>query len=445
MTNTSETNVCVIGAGVSGLTAVKALKAAGVACEGFEKGSDIGGLWRYDNDSGAASCYRSLHIDSSRQGLAYPDFEIPDDMPDYLSHYQVLEHFERYADQFDLRPAYRFRTEIQKVEPVGGRWKVSFVSRDAGDGAPLEEKIFSHVVVANGHLWDPKYPEFSGQFSGETSHSFHYRTADPFEGKRVLIVGLGNSAVDIAVDVARRAEKVFMSTRRSAWIMPKYLLGKPTDRVLGFLTKKLFLTVETARGVARWLAQLTMGDQETFGVKRPKHPVWREHATISQELLPYLGHGWITMKPNVERFDGDEVLFTDASSEKIDAIVYATGFYTSIPFLDPSIFAVGNDGKPPALYRRIMPPGHPGLFLSGLVQPVGPTIPLVEIQARWIAKAISGGMSLPGQTDMAREIEAHRARNAKRYLDSGRYALEVDFKDYAARMKSDMERSRAGL
>lgn len=440
---TSDVNVCVIGAGVSGLTAVKYLKAAGVPCEAFEKGSDVGGLWRYDNDSGAASCYRSLHIDSSRQSLAYPDFVIPEDMPEYLSHWQVLEHFERYADQFDLRSAYRFRTEVLKVEPEGGRWKVTFLSRDAAPGTPPDSKVFSHVIVANGHLWDPKYPGFPGEFSGETSHSFHYRTADPFEGKRVLVVGLGNSAVDIAVDVARRAEKVFMSTRRSAWIMPKYLLGYPTDRVLGFLTKKLMLPVERARGVARFIAQITMGDQERFGVRRPKHPVWREHATISQELLPYLGHGWITMKPNVERLDGDEVLFTDASREKIDAIIYATGFHTSFPFLDPSVFEV-KDGKPPALYRRIAPPEHPGLFLSGLVQPVGPTIPLVEIQARWIAAAISGRMSLPGQAEMNREIEAHRSRNAKRYLDSGRYTLEVDFREYAGQMDGDMERSRAG-
>lgn len=437
--------VCVIGAGISGLTAVKALRAAGIACQGFEKGGDVGGMWRYQNDSGTSSCYHSLHIDSSRQSLGFPDFAIPEDLPDYLSHAQVLEHFERYADRHDLRGSYAFNTEVRRVSPAaGGGWEIEiapFAGADAGD-APTETRGFSHVVIANGHLWDPKYPDFPGAFDGEITHSHHYRTAAPFEGKRVLVVGLGNSAVDIAVDVARRAEKTFMSTRRSAWILPKYIMGAPTDRWLAFFTRKLRLPVPAAREAARRLARLTFGGQERFGVPLPEHPIWREHATISQDLLPYLGHGWIEMRPNIARLEGEAVRFVDGAREAVDAIIYATGYRTSFPFLDTAIFAV-EEGRPPALYRRMVPSEHPSLFFSGLVQPVGPTIPLVEIQGRWIASVLSGGAALPDRAAMLREIEAHRARNARRYLDSGRYTLEVDFKDYAAEMAADLAQRRA--
>ncbi len=430
--------VCVIGAGISGLTAIKALKQAGVAVEGFEKGSDIGGMWRYENDSGTSSAYRSLHIDSSRQSLAYPDFPLSDALPDYPAHDQMLEHFEAYAEAFALRPAIQFRTEVLSVTPAGeGQWDVSVRPFPAETGATVEVRRYSHVVVANGHLSDPKLPNFPGDFAGTQIHSHHYRTAAPFEDKRVLVVGIGNSAVDIAVDLARRSSGVLLSTRRSAWIMPKYIMGLPTDRWLRFLTRRLRLPVAVARGLARHLARLAIGDQRRFGVPQPDHPVWREHATLSQELLPYLGHGYIRMKPNVAQLEGSEVAFVDGSREAVDAIVYATGYNTVFPFLDPSVFRI-EDGTPPALYRRMVALDQPTLLFSGLVQPIGATIPLVEIQGRWIAKLLTGAFDLPDRAAMQAEVEAHRTEVARRYLQASRYTLEVDFKAYAKQMAADM-------
>jgi len=439
----SRAEVCVIGAGISGLTAIKALQQAGVAVQGFERGSDIGGMWRYQNDSGTSSAYQSLHIDSSKQSLAYPDFTLPDAFPDYPSHAQMLRHFEAYAERFRLRPAIRFRTEVTRVAPLrkddgDGGWEVSHRPFPGGEEATAEVSRFRTVIVANGHLSDPRLPEFSGSFYGSEIHSHHYRTAAPFEGQRVLVVGIGNSAVDIAVDLARRADQVLLSTRRSAWVMPKYITGIPTDRWLRFLTRSLRLPVPVARGLARHLARLAIGDQERFGVPRPQHPIWREHATLSQELLPYLGHGYIRMKPNVERLEGREVAFADGSREAIDAIIYATGYNTVFPFLDPSLFRV-EDGTPPPLYRRMVSIEQPGLIFAGLVQPVGATIPLVEIQGRWIARLLSGGMSLPERAAMEAEVAAHRREVARRYLHASRYTLEVDFKTYAGQMAADMK------
>src|SRR5882724_6179602 len=212
--DTNSLPVCIIGAGSSGIATAKALKERNVAFECFEIGSDIGGMWRYENDNGLSSAYRSLHIDTSRDNLGYSDFPIPKHYPQFMSHFEVIEYFESYVDRFKLRPHISFNSEVSNVhrEPEG-TWRVTLKSG--------ESRLFRAVVVANGHLWDPRYPNFTGQFDGNAIHSHHYRTSESYSGKNVLIVGIGNSAVDIAVDVCKQAKRTFLSTRRSAWVMPK--------------------------------------------------------------------------------------------------------------------------------------------------------------------------------------------------------------------------------
>lgn len=229
----SAAGIAIVGAGSSGVAVAKALQDRSLAFDVFEKGSAIGGMWRYENDNGLSSAYRSLHIDTSRRNLGYPDFPIPDDQPDFLSHTQVLAYLEAYAERFQVRPHIRFRTEVAAVEPDGPGWRVRLA-----DG---EERAYRAVIVANGHLWDPRLPDFPGHFQGHAIHSHHYRTAAPYEDQDVLVVGIGNSAVDIAVDLGRRARRVDLSTRRSAWIASKYILGIPTDRWTAFLTRRLRL------------------------------------------------------------------------------------------------------------------------------------------------------------------------------------------------------------
>ena len=236
------------------MTVAKALKEKGLRAAIFEKGSDIGGMWRYQNDTGQGSCYASLHIDTSRPNLGYSDFPLDPGLPDFPSHAQFLTHLERYADRFGLRELVRFRTEVARVTPKGERYEVALRSGEVRD--------FGHVIVANGHLSDPRMPEFAGTFDGEQIHSHHYRTADPFAGKRVMVVGLGNSAVDIAVDIARRAEHVIVSTRRSAWVMPKYLMGVPIDQVSGMIARRFRLSTKATRRVMSWLIRLGVGDQQ---------------------------------------------------------------------------------------------------------------------------------------------------------------------------------------
>ncbi len=422
-------DICIIGAGSSGVAVAKALRERGLAFDCLEKGSDIGGMWRYENDNGLSCAYRSLHIDTSRITLSYPDFPILDDNPDFLSHKQMLAYLESYANHFDVRPSIRLNSEVAAVEKAGGGgWRVT--TRDG------EARDYRSVVVANGHLWDPRWPEFPGKFTGTTIHSGQYRTAEPFDNKNVLVVGIGNSAVDIAVDLCKRAKSVTLSTRTGAYIMPKYLVGIPVDRWSVFFSRKLKLPTLVTRMIMARMIYLAFGDQRRFGIPRPKHPMWREHATLSQELLPYIGHGWITIERNIAKLDGRMVEFAGGSRREFDTIIYATGYKTTFPFLAPSIFSVPEGGKV-NLYRRIVPPTQPGLFFAGLVQPIGPTIPLVETQARWIGSGLSSPLSMPSAEEMKREVESHHQQKRRTWLNSERYTLEVDAKSYANDLRKD--------
>jgi cation diffusion facilitator CzcD-associated flavoprotein CzcO len=431
----STTRICIIGGGSSGIATGKALKQKGLAFDIFEKGSQLGGMWRYENDNGVSSAYRSLHIDTSVRNLAYSDYPFPPDAPDFLSHWEVLDYLEAYADHFGVREHVRFQTEVKQVTPAGGGWDVHF-----SDGGT---RRYATVVVANGHLWKPRMPDFPGRFDGPVIHSHHYRIADPYRDKNVLVVGIGNSAVDIASDVARQARSTHLSTRRSAWIMPKYIMGIPTDRWSSFLTRRLHLPVPLARAMLGKLRVLALGRQERFGVPRPEHPIWREHATISQDLLAHVGHGRIRIQPNIRRLDGKVVEFTDGTRTEFDAIIYATGYATEFPFLAPELWPVRDNVA--RLYRRMLPPAHPNLYFSGLVQPIGPTIPLVEIQTRWLAAVLAGEVSLPDRATMEREVEEHLALLAKTYVNSARYTLEVDFRRYARQLGGDIARGAAGV
>ena len=219
--------VCVIGAGSPGAAVGKALKQAGVGFDCFEIGSDLGGMWRYENDNGLSSAYRSLHIDTSRGNLACSDFPFPEDLPDFLPHHAVLRYLEAYADRFGVRGHTRFRTAVQQTAPApDGGWDVTLAGGEA--------RRYRSVAVANGRLWDPRLPEFPGQFDGIVMHSHHYRTAEPFAGRDVLVVGLGNSAVDIAVDVCKQANSTLVSARR---------LRLPTPAVRAIIGRLMRLAV----------------------------------------------------------------------------------------------------------------------------------------------------------------------------------------------------------
>jgi dimethylaniline monooxygenase (N-oxide forming) len=430
--------VCVIGAGSSGIAACQVLDARGIPFDCFEKGSQVGGNWRYENDNGMSSAYRSLHINTSRGLMAYKTFPMPDDYPDYPNHFQIARYFDDYVDHFGFRDKIRFRTEVVSVEPSDGEWDVT-VEDSAGK---RETNRYRTVLVANGHHWNPRWPEppFPGSddFEGEQMHVHHYREPDVLRGKRVLVLGIGNSATDIAVESSRIADATFLAMRRGAYVLPKYLNGKPTDEAASPVLTRLPLPVQRFF-ISRMLG-LAVGDMTAYGLPKPDHKLLEAHPTISAELLSRLGHGDIAVKPNLERFIGGRtVRFDDGSEEEIDLVIYCTGYKITFPFFSPDLLSI--DDNQLRLYRRVASIERPGLHFIGFIQPLGAIMPIAEAQAEWVADLLEGRGRLPSKADMEAEIESYERRTRRRYVASKRHTIQVDFHPYLREIRSERKRA----
>jgi cation diffusion facilitator CzcD-associated flavoprotein CzcO len=421
----SEANptTCVIGAGISGLTAGKALADYALPFTCFEASDDIGGNWYFGNPNGRSSAYRSLHIDTYRDSVSFRDMPMGEDYSDYPHHERIRAYINEYADAFSLRERIQFRTEVKYADryPDGG-WRITL------DDGSVEE--FDFLIVGNGHHWDPRYPDFRGSFDGQTLHSHHYLSpTEPLDliGTRVLVVGIGNSAVDIVSELSRKgiAETVFISTRSGAWVMPKYLLGQP----LGKLVKTSpYLPLRVQRWLARPLPYLASGRMEDFGLPRPNHKFLEAHPTVSSELLLRLGSGDAVAKPNVAELQGDRVRFEDGTTEQIDAIVYATGYKITFPFFDPDFISAPENRFP--LYKRIFKPGIDDLAFVGFAQTVPTLFPFVELQSKLVARYLNGDYALPSLGEMEEAIRRDYERHSGSVIDRPRHTMQIDWYVY---------------
>ncbi len=423
--------VCIVGAGCSGIATAKALAERGVPFDCYEQGSALGGLWPYENDNGRSGAYESLHLDSSTRNTQFSDFPMPENYADFPQHADVLRYLEAYAEHFGVTPHVRFRTDVVRVVPTRDAarnssaiaWDVTLRDRDGAH----ETRRFGAVAVCTGHHWNPRVPDYPGHFDGETLHSHDYRRPDAYAKRRVLVVGIGNSAVDIAVDLVGVAGRVTLSTRSSAWIVPKYLLGRPADR---WITRASERVPRWIRACAyRVLVYLAAGDQT-------RHGILAAHPTLTQDLLTHVAHGRVAVRPNVAELDGSEVVFEDGTREPFDAIVYATGYRVTFPFLAPDVVAV--DENRVALYQHVVEPRVPGLYFVGLVQPAGSVVPIAERQGRWVAGLVAGDWILPDVDTMRRSIAAEARAVAARHRASARHAMQVDFWTYAGQIEREM-------
>ena len=391
----------------------------------FERGSQVGGNWRYENDNGLSSAYGSLFINTSKRVMEYRSFPMPDDYPDYPHHTQIAAYFDSYVDHFGFRDRIRFRTEVLAVRPADGGWEVSV--RDV-DGGSEETHRYAAVLVASGHHWDPRWPEppFPGQdsFEGEQLHSHHYREPDErFRDRAVLVVGFGNSAMDIACETSRFSRMTYLSTRRGGWVIPKYVGGKPTDELGSEFLSRMPLLVQ--RRLFSKAIDRVQGRMEDYGLPQPDHELGEAHPTVSSDLLPRIGHGRVKPKPDIERIDGRRVRFVDGSGEDVDTIVWCTGYRISFPFLSKEVLDTSGNRAP--LYRRVVHPDRPGIYFIGLLQPLGAIMPLAEAQSEWIADVLEGRVALPAPDEMKRVIAREDRRMRKRYVASTRHTIQVDF------------------
>lgn len=409
---------------------MRSLQRANLPFVCFEAGSKIGGLWRIGNDNGMSHIYETLHTNTSRERSSFSEHPMPEDFPDFPSHRQILKYLEDFVDRFKLGEHVCFR---HRVEHVGQRTDGGFaVTVTRPDGSHKLE-AFDVVVVANGHHWEPYFPKPEGTFSGQTIHSSEYERPIDYAGRRVLIVGTGNSACDIASDLAGIAECVAISTRRGAHIVPKYVLGRPIDHWTSDLVSRLPRFAQ--RTLFQILLFLARGNQESYPFPKPPNPLGTDHPTISSDILNLVGHGEVVVRPAIESVEGDEVLFVDKTVDSFDVIIMATGFNVVFPFFDDEMVRVVDNRID--LYRHVVHPGIERLYFVGLVQPLGAVAPIVEAQTDWIADLIAGRCKLPSRDEMWAEVKAERERIDTQYVRSRRHTLEIDFFGYLREIEGE--------
>jgi dimethylaniline monooxygenase (N-oxide forming) len=425
-------NVCIIGAGSSGIAGAKVLAEHGVPFDCFEVSDEVGGNWAFGNANGMSSAYRSLHINTSRERMEYSDFPMPKDWPDFCHHALIKQYFNDYVDHFGIRDRITFSTAVKRAaRGPDGVWEVALSTG--------ETRRYDAVVVANGHHWDPRWPEpaFPGAdtFEGRQMHSHEYVDTQGFEGKKVVVLGMGNSAMDIAVEVSLVTERTLLAARRGAWIIPNYLFGKPSDQLP--VNPRIPFSLRQ-----RWVHELVkrvVGSPAAFGLPEPDHIVGQAHPTISNYILARVAHGEVVPKPNIAALEGASVRFADGSVEEdVDVVVYCTGYKVTFPFFDEDLISAPDNDLP--LYRRVFHPEVDNVFFLSLLQPLGATMPLAEAQAHWVARFLRGEYQLPPPADVRADMERERARMFKRYVTSKRHTMQVDFDDYLFELRRELRR-----
>ncbi|XP_061540437.1 flavin-containing monooxygenase 5-like isoform X1 [Phycodurus eques] len=431
--------VAVVGGGSSGLACIKCCLDEGLEPICFESSDDIGGLWRFKEnpEPDRASIYHSVIINTSKEMMCFSDFPIPAHFPNYMHNTLVMDYFRMYADHFKLRKHIRFNSKVLQVKPRtdfshSGQWDVETQNQEG----KKSKHIFDAVMVCIGHHCHPHLPlhDFPGldTFQGKYFHSREYKTPEEWRNKKVVVVGIGNSGGDIAVELSRVTKQLYLSTRRGAWVLNR--VGKngfPRDlainRVMLALWKLLPFSVVCGVGER----QLNQRFEHGLYSLKPKHRLMSQHPTVSDELPNRILSGTVQVKPNICRFDGSSVEFDDGSVvEDVDLVVFATGYRFSFPFLAPDVISV-SDNKT-SLFKYMFPPEleRHTLAVIGLVQPLGAIMPISEMQARWATRVFKGCVKLPPVADMLDNIKCKQETMTDRYVLSQRHTIQVDYANY---------------
>jgi cation diffusion facilitator CzcD-associated flavoprotein CzcO len=420
----------VIGAGPAGLAAIRSLKNAGLPVEAAERNADVGGQWLYGAQSSAV--YASTHLISSKSTTAFADFPMPEEWPAYPGRVQIEEYFKNFAKRSDLYPLIRFNDGVAKLERLDGGWRATFDKSETRD--------YEGVLIANGHLSDPLMPEVSGNFSGTLMHAKEYKSPEIFEGKRVLIAGMGNTGCDIVVDAIHRAKNVLWSVRGGNHFVPKFVAGRPADERNH--KTKLVLPKWLRSRLHEPVARLLAGPPERFGLPKPTHRLYDRTPIVNSLVLLHLGQGDVSLRKPVKAFDGNAVIFEDGKRDDVDIVIFATGYKITFPFLgDLSPLNWQPQFGAPRLYMNVFPPEDNGLFVAGLLEGAGVGWPGRALQTDLIAaylKARKG--KLIAAQEFRREIERYCAAPANE--DRGEHGIFVDFLQYKRDLKKAIERLR---
>ena len=360
-----STQMALIGAGPVGLGMAKALLEHKIPYEELEADDDLGGNWYH-------GVYETVHIISSRKTTEYADYPMPEHYPDFPSRQQMLEYLRDYAEKFGLRKHIQLNTKVVMALPLAdAKWELEL--------ATGEKRIYKGLIVCNGHHWHKRFPNYPGKFEGQWIHSKDYRSPAQLAGRRVLVIGGGNSACDIAAEAARVGKTSRLSVRRGYWFLPKTFFGIPSAEMM-----KPWFPVWAQRLMIALLVRITVGKYSQYGFPEPDHKIFEAHPTINSELLYYVKHGRIQARPDIARFEGKTVHFVDGQSEAFDLIVCATGYHVSFPFLPPGLVPV--KGSVTKLYGGCVLAEYKNLYIIGTSQlryGFGPVVtPGMELMAR---------------------------------------------------------------
>lgn len=428
----------IIGAGPMGLCSARQLQKHGIPFVGFELNGDVGGLWDIDNPH--STMYDSAHLISSKRTTEFSEFPMDADVAPYPHHSEMRRYFRDYARHFDLYKHFRFNTRVLRLERLEHGWKLI----SAQDGQRREEH-FDGVLIANGTLHTPNRPALPGHFDGEVLHSAEYRSPAIFEGKRVLLVGCGNSACDIAVDAVHRAASVDLSVRRGYYFLPKFILGRPTDTFGGAvkLPRRLKQLIDGL------LVRALVGKPSQYGLPDPDYKLYESHPVMNSLVLHHLGHGDIKARPDIRQVEGRRVTFSDGRQAEYDLILQATGYKLDYPFIDRAQLNWPERAGAPQLYLNIFHPEYDDLFMMGMVEASGLGWQGRAEQAELVALYIRQRQARSQQAERFRALKAERASQrldgGYAYLELERMAYYVHKDSYREQVKQHIAELGQGL
>jgi cation diffusion facilitator CzcD-associated flavoprotein CzcO len=428
----------IIGAGPMGLCSARQLQKHGIPFVGFELNGDVGGLWDIDNPH--STMYDSAHLISSKRTTEFSEFPMDADVAPYPHHSEMRRYFRDYARHFDLYKHFRFNTRVLRLERLEHGWKL--ISEQDGQ---RREEHFDGVLIANGTLHTPNRPALPGHFDGEVLHSAEYRSPAIFEGKRVLLVGCGNSACDIAVDAVHRAASVDLSVRRGYYFLPKFILGRPTDTFGGAvkLPRRLKQLIDGL------LVRALVGKPSQYGLPDPDYKLYESHPVMNSLVLHHLGHGDIKARPDIRQVEGRRVTFSDGRQAEYDLILQATGYRLDYPFIDRAQLNWPERAGAPQLYLNIFHPEYDDLFMMGMVEASGLGWQGRAEQAELVALYIRQRQARSQQAERFRALKAERASQrldgGYAYLELERMAYYVHKDSYREQVKQHIAELGQGL
>lgn len=422
--------VCIIGAGIGGITICKYLKQNSIEFDCFEKSDSFGGIWNIQNESSAA--YDSLHINTSKKITEFEDFKMPNDFPVFPSHSLIFKYLEDYCKHFDILNNISFNTSVDQVNYNNENQFI--VTLNGGI-----KRVYSYVIVATGHHWSPNIPfDIKDNFKGEILHSKFYKNSKSFENKKILVVGIGNSAVDIACELARvPSNHVTISTRNSTYIYPHYFLGKPLCELSS--DSKFQLPKFIKRSIGHLVLRIATGNQQKLGIPKPTFKLLNQHSTVSTDIFSLIGKGKIDFRPDIKFIHQNSIQFSDEKEEVFDTIISCTGYKISLPFLSEQFINQKEleTTNQLNLYRRIVHPQYTNLLFVGFVQPNYSVFRTVEEQSKWIINLLKNKFQLPTKESMDKEINDFSKSLENNFYPTKRHTIQVDYFKYIKSLRKD--------